>query len=275
VVPLSGLDRIGRAGLPGAPSAGGALAESGPARVSYTVTDHGDWSHLVPEIAAGVAARLVGDRLGAWVDQTSTRRRGGGFYQSLSAWWASDLAVVEVSGTRSLAPAGDKRFRPDGPWVAHALVHTLEPVPVSAKSWSRRSASTGPAGSLGPSRLVHDALELLPEPLRRLTAGGPPARALLWDHGDRRSTEEVMSYRVLNGRAVVLAAWRGPARKEALEAETWHSRVVDTTVVESRTHELRLPTKLGASARREGSAGGRSLAEGVRKSLPWGPRSRA
>ncbi len=210
MVPLTGLDRLGRAGLPGVVSAAGTPME-GSARVSYIVTDHGDWSHLVPEIAAGVAAHLVGDRLGAWVGRTSTRRRGEGFYQSLPAWWASDLAIVEISGTRSLAPAGDKRFRPDGPWAARALVHTLVPVPVSAKSWSKRPASTGPAGGAGPSRFVQDALELLPEPLRRLTAGGPPARALLWDHGDLRSTEEVMAYRVLNGGAVVLAAWRGPA----------------------------------------------------------------
>jgi len=151
-------------------------------------------------------------------------------------------------------------------------VHALAPAAVAAKSWSRRSTSSVSARAVRQSRLVQDSLEVLPEPLRRLTAGGPPARSLLWDDGDGRETEEVMAYRVLTGRAVVLAAWRGPARKGNLEEETWHSRVVDATVVESRAHELRLSGGPGPSTRREVPAGGRRLAEGVRKSLPWGPR---
>ena len=82
---MSGLDRFGEtAGTPGV-AAGGALAESGPARVAYTVTDHGDWSHLVPEIAAAAAAHRAGDQLGAWVHRTSTRRRGDGPYPSATA----------------------------------------------------------------------------------------------------------------------------------------------------------------------------------------------
>ena len=267
---MSGLDRFGEAaGIPGV-AAGGALAESGPARVSYTVTDHGDWSHLVPEIAAAVAAHLAGDRLGAWVHKTSTRRRGDGAYQSASAWWTSDRVVVELSATRPLALVGDKRFRPDGPWAARALVHALAPAAVAAKSWSRRSTSSVSAQAARQSRLVQDSLEVLPEPLRRLTAGGPPAASLLWDHGDRRVTEEVMAYRVLESRAVVLAAWRGPARRGTLEAETWHSRVVDTAVVESRTYELQLLAESATPARREMPAAGRRLAKGARKALPWG-----
>lgn len=267
---MSGLDRFGEvAGTPGV-AAGGALAESGPARVSYTVTDHGDWSHLVPEIAAAVAAHLAGDRLGAWVHKTSTRRRGDGAYQSASAWWTSDRVVVELSATRPLALVGDKRFRPDGPWAARALVHALAPAAVAAKSWSRRSTSSVSAQAARQSRLVQDSLEVLPEPLRRLTAGGPPAASLLWDHGDRRVTEEVMAYRVLESRAVVLAAWRGPARRGTLEAETWHSRVVDTAVVESRTYELQLLAESATPARREMPAAGRRLAKGARKALPWG-----
>ena len=270
---MSSLARFaGAAGTPERAGAGGALAESGPARVSYSVTDHGDWSHLVPEIAAAVAVHLVGDRLGAWVNKTSTRRRGDGAYQSLSAWWTSDRVVVELSATRPLALVGDKRFRPDGPWAAQALVHTLAPAPVAAKSWARRSTSSASSASAGPSRLVQDSLEVLPEPLRRLTAGGPRAASLLWDHGDGRETEEVMAYRVLDGRAVVLAAWRGPARRGILEAETWHSRVVDATVVESRTHELQLAVKVEGPTRREVPGAVRRLGEGARKSLPWGPR---
>jgi hypothetical protein len=265
---MSSLDRFaGAAGTPERAGAGGALTESGPARVSYSVTDHGDWSHLVPEIAAAVAAHLVGDRLGAWVNKTSTRRRGDVAYQSLSAWWTSDRVVVELSATRPLAPVAGKRFRPDGPWAAQALVHTLAPAAVAAKSWSRRSTSAA-AGPAGNARLVQDSLEVLPEPLRRLTAGGPPGVSLLWDHGDGRETEEVMAYRVLERSAVVLAAWRGPASGGALEAETWHSRVVDTAVVGSQTHELRLPA--GAAPRQEMPATARRLAEGARKALPWG-----
>lgn len=264
---MSGLDRFGEsAGTPGV-AGGGALAESGSARVSYTVTDHGDWSHLVPEIAAAAAAHLAGDRLGAWVHKTSTRRRDDGAYQSLSAWWTSDRVVVELSATRSLAVLGDKRFRPDGPWVAQALVHALAPAAVAAKSWSRSSTSSVSAQAAGRPRLVHDSLEVLPEPLRRLTAGGPPAASLLWDHGDGQVTEEVMAYRILESKAVVLAAWRGPARRGTLDAETWHSRVVDTAVVESRTYELQLSA---APPRREMPAAGRRLAEGARKALPWG-----
>lgn len=263
---MSGLDRFGEsAGTPGV-AARGALSESGPARVSYTVTDHGDWSHLVPELAAVAAAHLAGDRLGAWVHKTSTRRRGGGAYQSLSAWWTSDRVVVELTATRSLAVLGDKRFRPDGPWAAHALVHALAPAEVAAKSWSRRSMSSASAQA-GRSRLVHDSLEVLPEPLRRLTAGGPPAASLVWDHGDGQVSEEVMAYRVLESRAVVLAAWRGPARRGTLDAETWHSRVVDTAVVESRTYELR---RSATRPEREVPAASRRLAEGARKALPWG-----
>jgi hypothetical protein len=238
--------------------------------VSYSVTDHGDWSHLVPEIAAAVAAHLAGDRLGAWVNNTSTRRRGDAAYQSLSAWWASDRVVVELSATRPLAPVADKRFRPDGPWAAQALVHTLAPAAVAAKSWSRRSTSPASSTPAGPSRLVQDSLEVLPEPLRRLTAGGPPGVSLLWDHGDGRETEEVMAYRVLNGRVVVLAAWRGPARRGTLETETWHSRVADTTVVDSRTHELARAAEPSAPTGREVPAARRRLAEGARKTLPWG-----
>lgn len=267
---MSGLDRFGEAaGTPGV-AAGGALAESGPARVSYTETDHGDWSHLVPEIAAAAAAHLAGDRLGAWVHKTSTRRRGDGVYQSLSAWWTSDRVVVELSATRPLALVGDKRFRPDGTWAAQALVHALAPAAVAAKSWSRRSISSVSAQAAGQSRLVQDSLEVLPEPLRRLTAGGPPAASLLWDHGDGQVTEEVMAYRVLGSRAVVLAAWRGPARRGTLDAETWHSRLVDTAVVESRTYDLQLSAEPAAPVRREMPAAGWRLAEGARNALPWG-----
>jgi hypothetical protein len=80
-------------------------------------------------------------------------------------------------------------------------------------------------------------------------------------------TEEVMAYRILESKALVLAAWRGPARRGTLDAETWHSRVVDTAVVESRTYELQLSA---APPRREMPAAGRRLAEGPRKALPWG-----
>lgn len=78
-----------------------------------------------------------------------------------------------------------------------------------------------------------------------------------------------MAYRVLDGRAVVLAVWRGPARRGTLDAETWHSRVVDTTVVDSRTHEL-APAAEPAATGREVPGAGRRLAEGALKALPWG-----
>ena len=96
--------------------------------------------------------------------------------------------MVELSAIRPLALVGDKRFRPDGPWAAQALVHTLAPAAVAAHSWSRRSTSSVSAAAAGQSRLVQDSLEVLPEPLRRLTAGGPPAASLLWDHGDPSTT---------------------------------------------------------------------------------------
>jgi hypothetical protein len=80
----------------------------------------------------------------------------------------------------------------------------------------------------------------------------------------------VMAYRVLGSRAVVLAAWRGPARRGTLDAETWHSRLVDTAVVESRTYELQLSAEPAAPVRREMPAAGWRLAEGARKALPWG-----
>ncbi len=268
---MSGLYRFGEATCtPGVAGARGALGDSGPARVSYTVTDHGDWSHLVPEIAAAAAAHLTGERLGAWVHKTSTRRQGDGAYQSLRAWWTSDRVVVELSAIRPLALVGDKRFRPDGPWAAQALVHTLAPAAVAAHSWSRRSTSPVSTATAGHSRLAKDSLEVLPEPLRRLTAGGPPAASLLWDHLDGRMTEEVMAYRVIERRAVVLAAWRGPVRRGTLEAETWHSRVVDTAVVETRTYDLQLSDASAVPARRETPAAGRRLAEGARKALPRG-----
>lgn len=236
---MSGLDRVGGvpAGASRVPSGSG-----GPAQVIYTAAeDFGDWSHLVPEIASAVAGHLAGDRLAAWVHRAKTGRHGQAYRQSVTAWWASTSVVVEVSGTRPLASAGGKRFRPDGPWSGRAVVHALAPARVVARTWARRSAAGGAPAAEPPSRLVHDSLEVLPEPLRRLTAGGPPAQSLLWDDGPGRVTEEVMAYRVLGGSAVVLVAWRGPCRREGLDTETWHSRVVDTAVLKSVTHSFGPP----------------------------------
>jgi len=211
----------------------------GPARVSYNHEDHGDWSHLVPEVAAAIAGCLVGDRIAAWVNRKTTRRRGDEYYQSMSAWWASSQVVVQIGANRPLTSAGDSRFRPVGPWTGEVVVHQLAPAPISAKTFARRkSGGDDPAVPAPPPRLVHDSMELLPEPLRKVTAGGPPAGSLLWDNGQGQVTEEVMAYRLLTGNAVVLFAWRGPGDRDALESAIWHSRVLEASVVGTRTYSF-------------------------------------
>lgn len=209
----------------------------GPAHISYSQEDYGDWSHVPPEVAAAIAHHLVGDRLVAWVNQKKTRRRGVEFYQSLSAWWASTTVVVEIKATRPLVQAEAKRFSPAGPWSGQATAHRLFPAQVAAKSFTRRgSEARDTSVPAPPERLVHDSLEVLPEPLRRVTAGGPPAGSVLWDHGHGQVVEEVMAYRVLNTKAVVLSAWRGPVARDGLNSATWHSRLLDTSVVETGTY---------------------------------------
>jgi len=264
---MSGLEHLGRSGRPEpATPAGAPAGRAGGAQVSYGHDDFGDWSHLAPEVAAAVAPHLAGDRLGGWVNKTTTRRRGDDYYQSCTAWWSSALMVVEIAATRPLVSAGGNRFRPSGAWAGDAVVHRLAPSPVAAKTWARRPrASADGSGPAPPPRLVHDSLELLPEPLRRLTAGGPPAGSLLWDHGHGQVTEEVMAFRVMDGKAVVLVAWRGPCEREGRESAVWHSRLVETGVVDTKAHSFGTRASPSSPA---SSDGGPTLPPAGRRGLP-------
>jgi len=51
--------------------------------------------------------------------------------------------------------------------------------------------------------------------------------------------EQVVAYRLGEGRAVVLQGRRGPAkREEALPGQPWRTRLVDAAVVEVTAHDL-------------------------------------
>lgn len=269
--PLTRLDRQGdRPRTPGRVGTQGAVrGTDGRRHVDYsTLIGYGEWSELAPPVAAAVAPHLAGDRFGAWVDQPQTRRSGSQYHQALSAWWAGPVVVVELTATRVLKSLGEHRFQPDGPWIGEAVVRHLAPSPVAAKAWTRRATSTGAEGPVAKSRPVHDSLEVLPAPLRRLTAGGPPARSFLWTAGDGQVTEEVMAYRLLEGRAVVMAAWRGPCHHNHLDAQTWHSRVVDTLVTSSRRHGFETDASATAHGPGEESLPRRSRLTGTRRALP-------
>lgn len=75
-------------------------------------------------------------------------------------------------------------------------------------------------------------------PLAELVRGGSSG-ACRWLAKRQGWMEQVVAYRLGEGRAVVLQARRGPAkREEALPGQPWRTRLVDAAVVEVTAHDL-------------------------------------
>lgn len=219
------------------PRSGGGIAQAqeASAKVPYDDGggDYGRWLWL--EVADRVQPLLEGEELAAYVYPTVVARRGDSYRQATDAWWSSDRVVVEVEATRPLRRLDTGKMASDGPWAGTVTVHRLAPCEVRHQTWQRRS--TAQSAQSAEARETDDATDILPPPLAERVRGGL-VESFLIREGRGKWTEEVVAYRIEKGRVTILNARRGPARKEALAGQTWHSRLVETTVVEVSRHDL-------------------------------------
>jgi len=218
-------------------SGGGiAAAPAGSVEVEYlSDCDWGTWTCLPQVIRDRVRPLLHGEELACWVGESVVRRRGESHSEERKAWWGSDRVLVLVEATRPLHPVGPGKLAPAGTWVGTATVHRLAPTTVRAQTWHRATAQVA---QLGEAHLTDDATEILPGPLAEMVRGGSSG-ACRWLVKRQGFMEQVVAYRLGEGRAVVLQARRGPAkREEALPDQPWRTRLVDAAVVEVTAYDL-------------------------------------
>jgi len=197
--------------------------------------DWGTWACLPQVIRDGAKPLLAGEELASWVSESVILRRGGSHRQERKAWWGSDRVLVVIEAIRPLRPVGSGKLAPAGTWGGSTALHRLSATEVRAQAWHRATAQVA---QLGEAHLTDDATEILPGPLAELVRGGGSG-ACRWLAKRQGWMEQVVAYRLGEGRAVVLQARRGPAkREEALPGQPWRTRLVDAAVVEVTAYDL-------------------------------------
>lgn len=105
-----------------------------------------------------------------------------------------------------------------GPWGGSTALHRLAATEVRAQTW-HRVGSTAQVAQLGEAHLTDDATEILPGPLAEMARGGSSG-ACRWLAKRQGWMEQVVAYRLGEGRAVVLQARRRAGQEGGLLARS-------------------------------------------------------
>jgi len=232
------------------------IAFRGPGQLDYRPAD-GIGLERLPENIAGElrSTGLISPPiLVEWVDDTVTKRRtDGSHYQQMEGWWANSAQLNVVCAQRELEPAGGGRFRPSGEWTLKGTSYQLPNGLVPEHSVWRFQPPAGGSGALA-APTTDEPLDLLPSQLTRPVAGGESHASKQW--GERWAKEEIIAYRLLDGRVRILLATRESTSRRKLATTDWTAETLDAPVAATAPFTAGVAPGLGTGANRGLNAAG-------------------